>query len=344
MKGREKEAAKIRRANLASSVGRLMLGEISNWEEFFQVETMYLESLPRKVLKSGKKDVQERLSKEIRQFCNNNFRGMTESKLAQLYDEVKARRGVECPLKEFEEKYAQIKPEKMRGRPRHSTVVISLWGLQFKFPEDYLAKDIVQALSLARSADAELKKFQGATHHTAVEKKEEIASLLQKLEYASRSCVLVCFNLIEAYLNGLAWEFSYDTKAMSKLSDKERQLIQDTGNTSLRNKIIRYPEILSGRSLWDENREPVRTFLNDFKPFRDSLVHPSPFSAPEKFGGYDKLKMIYLVDFKTAFWGTQLSYKLIICVHNHLNQIKKGYPEWLSEVRTELESDIKVNI
>ncbi len=138
LSGREKEARLIRKANRAATVGRLMLGEINTWQEFLQADVLELENLPRRQLRSGKSDVKKRLTPEIKKFYSRNFSRMTNSKLSLLYEDIKAFRGLEIPLKEFEEKYASVKPSVLKGNPAHLTVTISLWGLQFKFPEDEL--------------------------------------------------------------------------------------------------------------------------------------------------------------------------------------------------------------
>ena len=79
--GRQREATLIRQANRASAMGRLMLGELKDWQQFIDADQMDLSSLPRRQLKSGAADVKERLSGEIRKFCNRNFHGITDSTL-----------------------------------------------------------------------------------------------------------------------------------------------------------------------------------------------------------------------------------------------------------------------
>ncbi len=83
-KGRDLEVGRIRRTNQAGAVGRLMLGEIKNWEEFLRADTEELETLPRCVLKHAAGDVKKIVSKEVKKFCNQNFENMTEEKLKAL--------------------------------------------------------------------------------------------------------------------------------------------------------------------------------------------------------------------------------------------------------------------
>ena len=337
-RGRKAEVKRIRRANRATAAGRLMLGEMANWVEFLQADTIDLESLPRRMLKSGARDVKRKVSKEVKRFCDRNFENMTEVKLDLLYEKIEKLRGIEIPLKEFEQKYSKIRKDVLKGAPPHCTVVISLWGLQVKFPEDYLAKDLLQALTLTLDANSELDDFKNVSHGTARRKKDVISSLIRKREQASRSCLLTCFNLVEAYFNGIAWDFAQDSDAFNKLSRKDQSRIKDVGRTSLREKILKYPRIITGQPLWDETEEPVQSFLTFSKPFRDSLVHPSPFSAPEKFGGYDKLRNFYAVDPGIAMWTTKITCDLIIRVHKHLSCDDPKGPAWLSELLAELDN------
>lgn len=314
-----------------------MLGDISSWVDFLEADTLDLESMPRRMLKSGAKDVKRKVSKEVRHFCDRNFENMTEAKLDSLYEEIKASRGIEIPLNEFEQKFSKIHKRVLKAAPPHCTVVISLWGLQFKFPEDYLAKDLLQVLTVALDANTELDEFKKVTHSTARKEKDAISSLIRKREQAARSCLLTCFNLVEAYLNGIAWDFAQDPEAVDQLSKKNQSRINDIGHTNLREKILKYPRIITGQPLWNETDEPVRSFLTVFKPFRDSLVHPSPFSAPEKFGGYDKLRYFYRIDLGIAMWTCKNTCDLIIRVHRHLNGDDTQSPDWLSELLAELD-------
>lgn len=324
---RIEEANLIRQSNRAAAVGRLMLRQMSSWHEFLEVDAIDLESIPRRQLKSGAADAKKRITKEIKRFCSINFENMTKAKLSQLYDEIKAHRGFEMPLKEFEAKYSKVIPRVIADCPPHCTVVFSLWGFGIKFPEDILSKDIFEAITTAHEADAERKKIKPGH-----DKREALAKLERKRDHAARSCFLCCFNLVEAYLNGIAWDFAQNHEAIDALSKRKQKLIMDQGQTKLRNKILKYPEIVTGRRLWDDSNETVQAFLEILKPFRDSLVHPSPFSAPEKFGGYDKLKTFYRIDFLTAHLGVKVTVDLIVEIHLHITESKSGHPVWLDEI------------
>lgn len=328
--GREREAKKIRQANHAAAVGRLMLGELKSWQEFLRADIDDLENLPRRRLKSGVSDIKRRLSPEIRRFCSRNFRGMTERKLSMLYEDIKAFRGLEMPLPEFEEKFASVRPEVLKGNPKHLTITFSLWGLQFKFPEDELSKDLLQSLELLFEASSELQIHRKRTHSQIESDRQILRVLVRKREFSARSTVINCFNLMEAYLNGLAWEFIH-TADLSKISNKRRKLLEDTYRVSLRDKLLKYPNIIADHELWQDSDSEFNAFVKVLKPFRDALVHPSPFSVPEKFGGYDKLQLFYRVDDKTAFDTAQLLMNLLKRIQKHIEPEKQP-PDWIEKL------------
>lgn len=329
--GREREARRIRTANRAAAVGRLMLGEFNDWHEFLQADVLDLENLPRRNLRSGQVDVKLRLAPEIMAFCKKNFQNMTERNLSILYEEIKAFRGLELELSEFERRFSPIKRKVLNGRPPHLTVSISLWGLQFKFPEEEISKDLVEALQQATNSQQELSAFENLSHTKLRGIRDEIGLLVRQNTFASRSIVLNSFNLLEAYLNGLAWDY-VQMHGTSSLSNRRRKLLEDTASLSIRDKLIKYPEAVTHRALWNETDPDVNNFIDTMKPFRDSLVHPSPFSAPAKFGGYDKLLTFYRVNYDVGISTLTLVANLIRRIQQHIHGPQVVMPDWLNEL------------
>jgi len=332
--GREKEANLIRRTNKAVAVARLMLKEFDNWEEFFEPKTTDYSTLPRRQLKSGKNDIKKNLNREIKEFCSKNFIGVTEKTLAKLYNDICKFRGLEIPLKEFEKEYGKVNPTVIKGNPSHLTVHISLWGLQFLFPEDILTKDIIVSLSILQNSLISLERFKNKSHTQLSIKKIEISEAVRQKEFAQRSIILCCFNLLEAFLNGLAWDYSQNHD-LSKMSKRKRNTITDTFSVSFRDKLLKYPKIIGGPDF--DFSEKCELFIEIVKPFRDSLVHPSPFSAPEKFGGYDKLKKIYDLNEHVAIHSVDLMTEIIICIYKHIHGERKKLT-WLSELESNLQT------
>ncbi|GBC61306.1 hypothetical protein DENIS_2266 [Desulfonema ishimotonii] len=319
-----------------------MLGKISSWHEFLEVEITDFEKLPRRKLKSGKRDIKERLFHEIKKFCSKNFEGMDIKQLSNLYEEIKANRGVEIPLNEFEQQFSKVKRDILRGAPSHLTVCISLWGFKLRFPEDELTNDLSEAIIIASESNNQIECLSKKMHKDLKEEEEHLKSLLRTMKFSSRSIVLGCFNLLETYLNGLAWDFM-QTNDITNLSNRKKKTLEDATSVSIRDKLIKYPEIISGKKLWDQNDSDFDSFVNTVKPYRDSLVHPSPFSAPEKFGGYDKLRLLYRIDFDTAMLTVNLLVKLIKRINTHIGGPENKYPIWLSEL-VKILKNIKISI
>lgn len=340
MNGREREIRLIRRANRASALGRLMLGELTDWQEFLSADVADLEGMPRRNLKSGKHDIQNRLSPEIQKFCKDNFIGMTEARMEALYEAVKERRGLEIPLLDFQSTYSKFRPQVLKDVPPYSTVVVSLWGLQFRHPEHFISDDIKQSLALAIEAKSELNRLENISHKEALERRGEISALTQKEGLANRFTILSCYNLLEAYLNGLAWVFAADKEKMNGLSNNSRKLIEDSAN--FRDKVIKYPTIITGRPLWGEDDDPPNLLLSDFKHFRDSIVHPSPFSVPERFGGYDKLLNFYMVNIGLSMVIARHTIDTISSIHQHVTGGGSARPAWLGEL-AELLDQYEIN-
>lgn len=334
--GRERDARLIRQANRAAAVGRLMLGQFHTWHEFLQADVIDLTRLPRRQLRSGTADVRNRLSAEIEDFCRQNFKGMDERKLSQLYEEIKAFRGLEMPLIEFERRFAPIRRKILEGRPKHLTISISLWGLQFKFPEDEMTKDLIEALQIVFEAHTQLKQDEVKSHATLRRERSRISSLIRKKSFAARTVLISCFNLIEAFLNGLAWDY-VQTHGTANLSNSQKKLLEDASSVTIREKLMKYPLVITGRQLWQESDEDLNAFLDTVKPFRDALVHPSPFSAPARFGGHDKLCLFYRVDYDTAILTAHLATNLIKRLYTHVYGAITVLPEWIIALEGKLE-------
>jgi hypothetical protein len=160
---------------------------------------------------------------------------------------------------------------------------------------------------------------------------------MRKQTFAARSVVLLCFSLLEAYLNGLAWDY-VQTYGTAHLSNRQRKLLEDTYRASTQDKLRRYPGILAGSELWDEPDEQLDHLIGILKPYRDSLVHSSPFSAPERFGGYDKLRLLYRIDYDTAIATAELLIGIILRIHRHVYSDVSALPEWLCQLELEVQS------
>lgn len=327
--GREREVAEIIRLRRAAAVGRLMLGELD--EPLKPVREEDYVDRPRRELKAELGACRSSLKGELLKFCRRNFQDVAPEDLARLYEPLVAHQSrYRLPLREFVARVGEPCPGVLKGAPAHATVHLSPWGLQTEYPETHLARDLALAYNDAFDAEDELRKHRGISWTRAKDEKTRvsIATAMRRGAYSRRMCLLSCFNLTEAYVNGVAWEFiqSHDTAA---LSNRQRSLLTE-GQASLLDKLIKVPAIVKGRSEGPlmRDQEPLSTFRDLVKPFRDSIVHASPFSSPEQFGGYDKLARVYELEMATVRTGVDLTLMIIGAIHRFLDG-EGTLPAWI---------------
>ena len=253
---------------------------------------------------------------------------MTPKKLVSLYEELKAHRKLEISYTEFRDKYSSIKGFYEQGYPEHSTVCISLWGLQYRFPEHDFSNDMIIAIEQLIKDDKELDEYRKKQHRQISKAKKAITDLIRKTESAKRQIMQTTFSLLECYLNGLAW--SYFHKNSAKLSNRKANTLQDISNVTLRDKIRKYPFIIFEEEI---DERSYQFLIDEAKQFRDSLMHPSPFSAPERFGGYDKLEKLYNLDIDTISKSVKGAIEVIEKIESMKGKAAP-IPIWLPEIKT----------
>jgi len=194
----------------------------------------------------------------------------------------------------------------------------------------HLIKDLAVAFNDLLSVDSEIKKYEGTSWKIAKTPttRRKIGELLRRAAFNRRMCLLSCFNLIEAYINGLSWAY-VQTHDISKLSQKQQNLLVQ-GHASILDKLVKVPQIVAGQSPGPlcQEREPLKLFKETIKPFRDSIVHASPFSAPERFGGYEKLSKVYQLTTETVRMAIDVSLEIISTIHRFVGGAEP-MPPWV---------------
>jgi len=327
--GRHREAAEVVRLRRAAAVGRLMLGELEAPLELIHHEDYA--SKPRRELKAEVAALRRSLRDELHKFCQRNFVDVNPERLADLYEDIVAHGSqYRLPLSEFVERVGQPRPGVLKGAPAHATVHLSPWGLQTEYPEMHLARDLALAYNDALDAHRDSKQHQGVSWKRAKdqETRDYLAAALRRGKYSMRMCLLSCFNLVEAYINGVAWEY-VQTVGTTGLSKRQEDLLTK-GQASLLDKLVKVPAIVKDQDSGplSKDQDPLATFRDLVKPFRDSVVHASPFSALERFGGYDKLQRVYELEIATATTAVELTLTIISSIHEFLGA-GKGLPSWL---------------
>jgi len=174
------------------------------------------EDRPRRNLKAGKTDVKRRRN-EIEKFCRDNFRNSTVQKMADFYKILFEHNSqFRLPLLEFMEKVGEPRDDVLKGAPLHATICISPWGLQTEFPEMHLSRDLGVSFNEILDMHGQIEEInaQKPSWRDAKNKKEEIATMQSKMKYNMRMCLICCFNLLEAYINGPGYSVNSSSRKM----------------------------------------------------------------------------------------------------------------------------------
>ena len=325
--GRDREIREIVTYLRAAQVGKVFLGESDG--EISPVFPEMVEEWPRRQIRSERERIRSYLRGEVRRFCQQNFPNLKPLKIADLYEPLFRLGVLRMPLTEFREFVGGIRGDMFRGAPLHSTVSISAcWGLQTEFPEQHLIKDLAVAFNDLMSLDEKKEEYRNLSCRQMKKAStlSDIADASRRAATYRRMCVLACFNLIEAYINGLAWEYAQEHDVEQLSNSKKRMISEAEG--SLIKRLINIPNIIADRpSPLDESHPPLKDFIDSIKPYRDSIVHASPFTAPQKFGGYEKLAKLYDLDTETVKEAVEVTASLIGVIHKHIGG-KGDLPPW----------------
>lgn len=329
--GRSRELREILRYRRAALVGQLLLGDL---DELPAVTEEHYANLPRREIKAELQGIRQALRTEVQRFCRQNFEDLTPEHLEVLYEPLREYGGeVSLPLTEFIRLLGRPREGVLRGAPLHATVRISPWGLQTEYPEHHLLNDLVVSYNRLQESEVALERFRGKDYWTV--KKQEARNEIQEAQRSSfanrRFVLLACFNLVEAYINGVAWDFC-QTNDIAAISDRRRAILTEAERpVGIVDKLVKVPAIVadSKHGPLHATREPLKSFIDVIKPYRDSVVHASPFAVPLKFGGYDKLLHLYNLTVKTAVQAVETTIALLKAIGDHVGD---GYYQAHSEV------------
>ncbi len=203
--------------------------------------------------------------------------------------------------------------------PSHARIGIGHHAGHASVEEKFLLEDAFFMLILAEN-----------THKTMWNKRAEIKEknpdekIIKKLRiYNQNVCtysrlgLLSFFSFIEAFVNGIGYDFKY--KNEKTLGEKEKELLLGKKNNnyiSLLNKIEKFPSIIRNDKkmpliLSDPNqiKEPFKTFFEELRLIRDSSVHFGPnkekiWRKPDEW--LDKVRQMSKICMKIAneFWDS----------------------------------------
>lgn len=327
-RGRDREISEVVKYLRAAQVGRIFLGDADG--EMSPVYPDMMKDWTRRQIRSERERIREYLRGEVKKFANKNFPNLDPLKLAELYEPLWRSGGkLRMPLKDFKEFVGVTREGLFRGAPLHATVHISAcWGLQTEFPEAHLIKDLAVLYNDLLELDETLteQKELNCRQMKDTPVRADIAEASRRAGTYRRMCLLACFNLIEAYVNGLLWEYA-QIHNISSLSKEKQRMIEEADGSVVK-RIINIPEIISGKPTpFSKTKAPLSVFVDTIKPYRDAVVHASPFSAPKKFGGYDKLQKIYELSSETVAHAIDITEQIIGAIHRATGG-KTELPTW----------------
>ena len=141
----------------------------------------------------------------------------------------------------------------------------------------------------------------------------------------SRSVILTCFNLLEAFVTGLAVEWLMLNPNLPPTMAKK---LTDNG-LSLRKRVLQIPALITGRSdILDEKAPPFEPLLGECKQRRDSFVHCEPGPDANAWG-YVKEHHFHDATVEAAQTTLNLTFDLIRLVWKSVHS--RPGPTWLPQ-------------
>lgn len=169
-------------------------------------------------------------------------------------------------------------PNAWRKFPHHAQIALDFEGSfkagapEYYLPEAALYEDMCAAFNLAVES-----------RHVR-EQKPVIKSETKKHYLFMRGAVLSAFYFVEAYLNGLAFDYWWDNKA--SLSTEDSDVLTEWNSVkssvqwrSFRTKALQYPRLVLGSKqppLTETSSASLKVLLTEGKEIRDAIVHQNP--------------------------------------------------------------------
>jgi hypothetical protein len=304
-------------------VSRLLMGEISSWAAFEHERKTADQITNRRIARSVSSQIGRRyreLSKEVRNFINENFTGCDYADLARLCDDMRLGAGMSVRLDEFEKQYFPLS-ESVRSRfPCYAHVHISTYGLNFEFPEHHFLRDIETSLPELLETMAQLAEFRREDSDAKLER-TLVASLVAKENFLNRSIISATFSLAEAFISGLFFT-AIHSGVIGGLgcNDDFLKFARAKESGPLRDRIDR---VVRFASKGDENGadEPFSTFIEVGKRYRDAIHHTTPFGRKDVEPG-GRLTALYEINRHTTLRCVVLACKTILRISHWIDQIE----------------------
>lgn len=297
----------------AMVVARLLMGEFETWEHFEQERERAGEIVNRRIARSVSSQIGRTyrdLSKETKKFISENFEQCDYDDFARLCDEIQTNRGLYMRLDEYSKTFFPLSKHIRDRFPFHAHVAISLYGLRFEFPEHHFLKDLdvsFDQLADVRSRLAKLLPDQVA--HKG--RRSDVADLVSRDKFLSRSIISASFSLVEAFLSGIFYT-AIQTGSFGQITCSEEFLSFAGKNESaaLKKRLDQTVEFASkGKETGDG--KPFKDLIRFGKRYRDAIHHTTPFGRKDiEKGG--RLTALYEIKGDVALRIALLSFDVVL--------------------------------
>jgi hypothetical protein len=143
----------------------------------------------------------------------------------------------------------------------------------YVLPEAFLYEDMALAYNSALEMRSTVQRITGPKPSLD----------MKRFHFYLRGAVLNAYYFVEAYLNGMAFDFCYTNAGKINPEDKdflvERSSAKRRGFVSFERKATQYLKLILGTQhppLQDSNCKSLKFLVTDGKELRDSIVHQSP--------------------------------------------------------------------
>ena len=225
-----------------------------------------------------------------------------------------------CTAHFFEQNFGKLKERRNIEVPPYAELLLQgIHGLAIRHPEYMLGRDLALMYGLFLDAEDLISGIDW--------KKESkwAGGASENGQALARGTMISCFNLLEAFVSGLARAYlienpKCDERVAKKLTDHMKPL---------KNRLVSIPNIVSGESCGlDVNKPPISILFGEIKERRDAFVHcdPGPQKSPR---GYIKEERFHDVSKEVVETTVDLTFDIIKHIWKFLHGNER--PRWLPE-------------
>jgi len=296
-----------------------MLGHIDSWRAFESEREQAVKIINRRVARSASSQIgrgYRELISETEKFIQENFVRCDYDDLSRLCDAIVPGIGLNLRIDEFEKRFFPLKDAVKAIVPFYADLHISTYGMQFEFPEHHFIEDLVAGFY-------QLKEVREAIHTLRVtdenlkSRRRDVAPLIRREKFVSRSMVSAAFSLAESFSSGLFFtslhlqrlgRFPCDQEFLDFAKNREKK-----DSLKLRiDKIVR----LASQGRFSGDSEPFDSLIR-MKHFRDAIHHTTPFERRGIEAG-QRLEALYNVKSDVAIACTLLALDTVLRISGWL--------------------------